>query len=252
MTSYRVSRCRLLWRNFTSGFGLGDVTFFRRSMFISIPDIVRITQSKAEIQVFPFWKNKRPPIWNSTFGFDFSHVTAFGMLLCIRLPNFIQFGPPTVETWLHIHFSRWRPWRLTTTSGFLLVDATVFRVKIYQETKFCGHISIRGLNITTSVFEKQTSAISEFYLRFRFWLYRRNRRAILHQSAEFHPNRTIYCGHMTSYRFFKMPNAAAQYYFRFRICWCHCLQKVEVYQQTKFRQHIPIHGLDITTSVFEK
>jgi len=34
-----------------------------------------------------------------------------------------------------------------------------------------------------------------------------------------------------------MPDPAAQYYFRFRICWRHCLQKVKVYQQTKFRRH---------------
>ena len=29
--------------------GLGDVTFFRRSMSISIPNIVRITQSTADM-----------------------------------------------------------------------------------------------------------------------------------------------------------------------------------------------------------
>ena len=56
----------------------------------------------------------------------------------------------------------------------------------------------------------------------------------------------------SSYRFIKMAAAAAQYYIRFRICWYRCLQKVKVYQQTKFRRHIPIDGWDITTSVFEK
>jgi len=44
MTSYRFSRWRPLWRNFTS---LSH--FFRRSMSISIPNIVGITQSVAEI-----------------------------------------------------------------------------------------------------------------------------------------------------------------------------------------------------------
>ena len=52
---------------------------------------------------------------------------------------------------------------------------------------------------------------------------------------------------MTSYPFLKMAAATAQYYFWFRICWCricwcHCLQKVKIYQQTKFRRHISIHG----------
>ena len=68
----------------------------------------------------------------------------------------------------------------------------------------------------------------------------------------FHPNRTTYCGNITSCRFFKIATAAAQYYFRIPICWCHCLQKVKVYQQSKFRPHISIDGWDITTSVFEK
>jgi len=57
--------------------------------------------------------------------------------------------------------------------------------------------------------KKQTMDILEFYFRFRFQLYRRNERAILHQAAELHPNRTTYCGKMTSYRFFKMTAAAA-------------------------------------------
>jgi len=49
-----------------------------------------------------------------------------------------------------------------------------------------------------------------------------------------------------------MAAAAAQYYFRFPTCWCHSIRKVKVYQQTKFRRYISIHGWDITTSVFEK
>ena len=45
-----------------------------------------------------------------------------------------------------------------------------------------------------------------------------------------------YYGNMTSFRFFDMVAADAQYYFRFRICWCACLQKVKICQQTKFRR----------------
>jgi len=39
----------------------------------------------------------------------------------------------------------------------------------------------------------------------------------------------------------------AKYYFRFHICWYRCLQKVKVYEQTKFRRYISIDGWDITT-----
>jgi len=89
-------------------------------------------------------------------------------------------------------------------------------------------------DITISGFEIQTSAILEFYFRFRSRPVRRNMHVILHQAAEFRPNRRTHCGNMTSYPFLKM--AAAKFYFRFRISWCHCLQKVKVYQQTKLRR----------------
>jgi len=56
---------------------------------------------------------------------------------------------------------------------------------------------------------------------------------------------------MTSFSFFKTAAATAKYQFRFRICWCHCLQKIKVYQQTKFRRDISNGRWDITTSGFE-
>ena len=99
-------------------------------------------------------------------------------------------------------------------------------------------------------FEQQTSAILEFYFRFRSRPFRRNLHVILDQATELRPNQSTHCGNMTSYPFFKTAAATAKYYFRFRICWCHCLQKVKVHQQTKF-WHISIHGWDITTSVFD-
>jgi len=38
------------------------------------------------------------PHWNSTSGIDAGYITTIGMLMCIRLPNFIQIGPPAAET----------------------------------------------------------------------------------------------------------------------------------------------------------
>jgi len=54
-----------------------------------------------------------------------------------------------------------------------------------------------------------------------------------------------------SYLFLKMAAATTKYYFRFCISWCHCLQKVNVYQQTKFRWDISNGVYDITISGFE-
>jgi len=119
------------------------------------------------------------------------------------------------------------------------------KVKVYEQTKFRRHISIDDWYITTSVFEKQTSAILEIYFRFRFRPFSRNLHIILHQATEFCPNRSTHCKNMTSYPFLKMAAATAEYYFRFRICWCHCLQKVKVYWQTKFCQDISNGGWDI-------
>jgi len=56
---------------------------------------------------------------------------------------------------------------------------------------------------------------------------------------------------MTSYPFLNMAAANAKCYFRFRICWCRCLQKGKVHQQTKFRRAIFIGGGYVTTSDFE-
>jgi len=103
------------------------------------------------------------------------------------------------------------------------------KVKVYQQIKFRPHISIDGWGITTSVFEKQTSAILEIYFRFRFRPFARNLHIILYQATELCPNQSTHCGNMTSYPFLKMAAATVEYYFRFRICWCHCLQKVKVY-----------------------
>ena len=136
------------------------------------------------------------------FYFRFRSRPVICMLFCIRLSNFVQIGAPTAEIWRHIHFSRWRPWPLNTTSGFLLVDVALFRrSKSISKPNFV-HISQLAAEI--SGFETQTSAILEFYFRFRFRAVRRNLHVILHQAAEFRPNRNTHCGNMTSYPFLKM------------------------------------------------
>ena len=85
------------------------------------------------------------------------------------------------------------------------------KVKVYQQTKFRPDISIGGWDITTSGFEIQTSAILEFYFRFRSRPFCRNRRVILHPAAEFRPNRNIRRWNMTSYRFSRWRPSAMLY-----------------------------------------
>ena len=107
---------------------------------------------------FRFGKNKRPPYWNSTSGFDFGYIIAIGMLFCIRLLNFIQMGPTAAEIWRHIFFSRWRMRPLNTNSGFVFVDVTAFRrSKSISKPNFVDThcTSIYDCDIATSVFQNK-------------------------------------------------------------------------------------------------
>jgi len=137
MTSYRFLRWWPLWRNFTS---VSDwaTSLSSEGQCLSAYHIVKITQSMAEMYLFPFCKNKRPPYWNSTSGLDIDRFVVICMFFCIRLSNFVQVGAPVAKIWRHIHLSRWRPRPINTTSDFVFVDVnhSLRKVKVYQQTKF--------------------------------------------------------------------------------------------------------------------
>jgi len=161
--------------------------------------------------------------------------TKFGLLIDFDLLKAAISTNATPEIVLlrfgrHIALSRWRPWPLNTISGFAFVDIAAFRRSKSRRKPNCVDISHWWLR----------------YYYFRFWkptvrhignLLSVSILTICPKSAhysalgyaEFCPNRSTYCGNMTSYPFLKMAAATAEYYFRFRICWCHCLQKVKVY-----------------------
>ena len=137
------------------------------------------------------------------------------MLFCIRPPNFIKIGPPTYCGNMKWH----RSFKMAAAAAQYYFRFRICwgrclqQVKVYQQTKSHWHISISGWDITTSGFEKQTSAILEIYLRFRSQPFRRNRHLILHQDAEFRPNRSMHCGIMMSYRFSRWQPSAMLYLF---------------------------------------
>jgi len=56
----------------------------------------------------PWNSPKRPPYWNSTYGFDFDHITAVDVSFCTSVRNFILIGPPSAEKMTSCRFSRWR------------------------------------------------------------------------------------------------------------------------------------------------
>jgi len=95
-------------------------------------------------------------------------------------------------------------------------------------------------DITTSVLEKQTSAVLKFDFRFPSRPSRRNLHVILHQATEFRPTRSTHRGSMTSYPFLKMAAAAAQYYFRFRICWITIFKRLKSNRKPNFVDISPL------------
>ena len=205
---FSFSRWRPRPLNTTSGFLFVDAAVFRRSKSISIPNFIDIISIRGwDITTYVF-ENKPSPYGNSTSGFDFGYVTAVGMLFCIRLQNFVQIRPPTVEIW-HIDFSRWRPF--STTSGFIFVDVTVSEGKSLSANQISSRYLNWWLRYNYFRFEIQTSAMLEFYFRFRSRPFRRNRRVILRQAAEFRPNRNIRRWNMTSYRFLRWRPSAMLY-----------------------------------------
>ena len=107
------------------------------------------------------------------------------MSFCIRLSNFIQIGPYSVELWCSTDFQDgghwgWRP--------------PLQNVNVYQPFR-----SIRVWVITISGLEKQTSVILEFFFRLVLRPYHSNRRAIPHRANKFRPNLATRGGVMTSY-----------------------------------------------------
>jgi len=141
-----------------------------------------------------------------------------------------------------------------TTFGVIFNYLMLFVLSVFRSSKSTykpNYVHISQF-IATSSWEKQTSAILDFFFRLRFWPYRTNRHVILYQSIKFHPNRSTRGKDKTSYRFLKMAAVAAQYYFRFPVCWISVLRKVKIYHQTKLRRHTSFHGWDITTSFLGK
>jgi len=91
---------------------------FRQHITIHCWDITTFLRKTSAILEFYFRFRSR------LFRRQFAVIC---ILLCIRLPNFVQVGAPTAEIWRHIDFSRWQPRPLNTTSGFVFVDVTAFR-----------------------------------------------------------------------------------------------------------------------------
>jgi len=190
MTSYRFLRWWPLWRNFTS---VSDwaTSLSSEGQCLSAYHIVKITQSMAEMYLFPFCKNKRPPYWNSTSGLD---IDRFVVICMFFLHQAIEFRPSRST----------RCENMTSYPSLKMAAATdkyYFRFRIC----WCQSQPSKGQSLSANqissveILEKQTSTVLEFYFRFRSRPFHRNRRVILHWAARFRQKRNIHCENMTSH-----------------------------------------------------
>jgi len=169
------SRWRPRSLNTTSGFVIVDVLAFRRSKSINKPNFVHINGQ----HYINLWLR-----YNNDFWFGKTNVHHIGILLPV---------PISTIFFRNLHFilrqpAESRPNRSShcgniTSYRFIKMEAAnakyYFRFRIcryrclqkvksksMEQTKFRRRISIDSWDLTTSVFEKQTSAILEFYFRF--------------------------------------------------------------------------------------
>ena len=94
----------------------------------------------------PWNSLKRLPYCNSTYGFDFDHITAVDMSFCTNLQNFIKIRPPSAQK-MSCRFSRWR---ISAILNFR--DPIMGSLKSRCTTSYWSSIDTIALNC--SVFEK--------------------------------------------------------------------------------------------------
>jgi len=80
-------------------------------------------------------KNKRPPYWNSSSGFNLDHIPVIGMLFCISLSNVICSRVMTLYRFFYMHVSAAQYYfRFCICCRHCLQ-----KVKVYLPAKFCAH-----------------------------------------------------------------------------------------------------------------
>ena len=125
ITSYRFIKMaaaqyyfwfRICWYRCLQKVNVYQETEFRRHISIGSWNITTSVFEKQTSAILEFY-----------FRFRSRPLPVICMSFCITIPNFVQIWAPTAEIWRHIHFTRWRPRPLNSTSGFVFVDVSAFR-----------------------------------------------------------------------------------------------------------------------------
>ena len=86
-----------LWYDMPLNSPGGNVTRSSGIMTLNSPGGSKLQCGRWLWDDMPLNSPKRKPYWNSTFGFDFDHITTVDMSFCTSLRNFIQIGQPSAE-----------------------------------------------------------------------------------------------------------------------------------------------------------
>jgi len=123
----------------------------------------------AEIQLLPVWKNKRPPfliffssLWLLLWPYHSNRRAILYQAIEFRPNRATRCGVITSYT-----ISRWRPRRLRTTFGFVLVDVSVDQILPENQTSSKSDHPRRRYNLL--VIFKMAAAAAQYYFRCRIW-----------------------------------------------------------------------------------
>jgi len=143
--------------------------------------------------ILQFSKNKRPPYWNSTYGFEISIIPPHNRYVILH--HAAQFHPnwtTNAETWRHINFQNGgRGASILLTVSYLLMSTAFRRSKSTSKPNFAD-------------ISQYYSWLRYNYFRLGFRPFHSNQVVILHQAAEFRPNRPPYATENDVMSIFKM------------------------------------------------
>ena len=203
MTSYPFSKWRPRHRNSASGFVYVIPLIWKGRNLAADQISARNFNARLRYYYLRFFWNKNPPCWNSTPvpTFTFASPSACHSASTYQLSSKSHYPRQT--------YNLMSIFKMVAKASqfyfrFRFSWVSFVKAEIYLYTKIRQNISIHGWDIATFDFRKQTSAILEFYFRFRFLRLCLYRHVILRLPTKFRPNWTIGDRVMTSYPFFKM------------------------------------------------
>jgi len=98
----RVSNVDWIFSDIMYNFKIADTAYTTCGFVFDHIALIRTWTSISKPNFIDSLEKQPLSYWNSTSGFNFDHITVFGMSPNIRLLNFVQIGPSSAELWCYI------------------------------------------------------------------------------------------------------------------------------------------------------